>query len=229
MEQGLPSPSDNARMRLLHAAIRVFSKRQFDEVGIREIASIAGINSSQIFFYFKDKEGLYIEALKLSSRIALRLIKLLPELPKSDENDSIPRAKFAIWTNIRMFVGFGIFSKTNPNPGKLPELEYLALMFLLHEIRNPKKSSETILIEVVNPYVNYLSNCVQILRPDLDNDSILKMGISIYGQLLFFICHQELLCLVNGENYNNSIEDFTEHFANFIINGIDVDKYGARN
>lgn len=175
MEQGYSMPSDSSRMRLLHAAIRTFSKKGFDGASIREISAQAGINSSQIFFYFNDKDGLYLESLRLSCKLVARLIGSLPDSPKLGDFDASQNAKFAIMSHVKMFVNLGLFLKNHKEIGKLQELEHAALFFIVQEMQSPRSESENILMCAIKPHVDHMSNCIRVLRPDLNDAAILML------------------------------------------------------
>lgn len=221
MKQECPIKSDNTRMRLLHAAIQIFAKKNFDGASIREIAAKAEINSSQIFFYFNDKDGLYLESLRLSSRIVALMIGEVPEIPINEDTDALLVAKVAIWSHVKIFVKLGLFENNINGIGKLQELEFSALKFFLHEIRSTRAGSENIITEALLPHIQNMTKCIKILRNDLSDDSIFKMGISIHGQLLFFACHQQLFAMLRGKKFKEeSIGELVDHFSNFILNGI---------
>ena len=48
-----------ARTRLLHTALKLFSEKGFARTSTREIALAAGVNIAAIHYYFGDKTGLY--------------------------------------------------------------------------------------------------------------------------------------------------------------------------
>jgi len=54
-----PSKSDQARRRLLEAAVLIFGEKGPDGATVREIAQAAGQNLAAITYYFGGKEGLY--------------------------------------------------------------------------------------------------------------------------------------------------------------------------
>lgn len=51
------------RQAILNAARRCFAHDAYEQVGVREIASIAGIDASLVNRYFGSKEGLFAEAI----------------------------------------------------------------------------------------------------------------------------------------------------------------------
>ncbi len=50
--------SEETKKNILHAASRLFSKKGYDHVTMREIAKEAGCSHTTIYIYFKDKEAL---------------------------------------------------------------------------------------------------------------------------------------------------------------------------
>lgn len=227
MEPELPTSPDSSRTRLLHAAIKIFSEKQFDGASIRDISGLAGTNSSQIFFYFRDKEGLYLEALRFACRLGTRLVNTLPEPPDPQDPDAIAKAKYALRANIRMFVRLGVFSRLDPNAGKLPELEHFALMLLSQEIRYPRKAAEGIILEGLKPHTNHMVQCIRAIRPDLSEEANFHICISIHGQLMFFLCHQEILSNLGKEAWSEAnIESLTDNFSEFINYGINGVTFG---
>src|SRR5262245_43205887 len=51
--------SPQVRQRLVEAAIELAHSRGFEAVGVRQIASAAGVTPGMIAYYFGDKRGLY--------------------------------------------------------------------------------------------------------------------------------------------------------------------------
>src|ERR1700722_5216966 len=52
------------RVRLLEAAGQIFAEKGFKGGTVREIINLAGVNIAAVNYYFRDKEGLYVEAVK---------------------------------------------------------------------------------------------------------------------------------------------------------------------
>lgn len=50
----------DARQRLLHSALRLFTQRGFAATSVREICEQAGVTKPVLYYYFKSKEGLYL-------------------------------------------------------------------------------------------------------------------------------------------------------------------------
>ncbi|MFF0223297.1 TetR/AcrR family transcriptional regulator [Streptomyces sp. NPDC004629] len=60
--------AEESRRKLLDAALFHFSRRAFDEVTAAEITSTAGVANGLLFHYFRNKRGIYLEALAEATR-----------------------------------------------------------------------------------------------------------------------------------------------------------------
>jgi AcrR family transcriptional regulator len=50
------------RQKILDAALQLFSERHYDDIFTDDIARAAGVANGLLFYYFKDKRGLYVAA-----------------------------------------------------------------------------------------------------------------------------------------------------------------------
>ncbi|MDP2007309.1 MAG: CerR family C-terminal domain-containing protein [Rubrivivax sp.] len=53
------APAEDARLRLLHAGLRLFAQQGYARSSTRELAEAASVNVAAISYYFGDKAGLY--------------------------------------------------------------------------------------------------------------------------------------------------------------------------
>src|SRR6516165_11059323 len=63
----MPAP-DDTQDRLLEAAGQVFAEKGYEGATVREICRRAEVNIAAVNYYFRDKERLYIEAVKSACR-----------------------------------------------------------------------------------------------------------------------------------------------------------------
>jgi AcrR family transcriptional regulator len=65
---------------IIDAAIRLFGRKPFNQVGMREIAAEAGMSPASIYRYFSDRDELFVEALlRESTAIELRFIQIVEQ------------------------------------------------------------------------------------------------------------------------------------------------------
>ncbi len=56
------SPGDpGARIRLLKAAVELFTTKGYAATTVRQIVELAGVSAPVLYYYFKNKEGLYLQ------------------------------------------------------------------------------------------------------------------------------------------------------------------------
>jgi len=68
------------RNLIIDAAIRLFGRKPFNQVGMREIAAEAGISPASIYRYFADRDELFVEALlRESTAIESRFTQIIRE------------------------------------------------------------------------------------------------------------------------------------------------------
>jgi len=57
-------PAPEARERLLGAALELFTQRGYAATSVREICLAAGVTKPVLYYYFKNKEGLYLQLME---------------------------------------------------------------------------------------------------------------------------------------------------------------------
>lgn len=65
----------NQSQRILNAAFRCISSQGYANVSLRDIADEAGVVLSQLNYYYKNKEGLFIEVIKMLAKRYLHEIE----------------------------------------------------------------------------------------------------------------------------------------------------------
>ncbi|RMG61087.1 MAG: TetR/AcrR family transcriptional regulator [Deltaproteobacteria bacterium] len=73
MKKKKRSPEE-VRQRILVAAEELFAEKGFTGTTIREISERAGVNSAMIYYYFKDKKGLYRSVVDFSANETYRML-----------------------------------------------------------------------------------------------------------------------------------------------------------
>ncbi|TKJ40167.1 hypothetical protein CEE36_09915 [candidate division TA06 bacterium B3_TA06] len=114
------------RKKILDAATELFAQKGFEGASIRDIADKAGVTSPNIYYYYKDKQGLYQATLIESAVGLLELLKRIddPSASLRDRFLALAKAKMKLAkkknTAIELFTREWIDSGS---PGLSPKLE----------------------------------------------------------------------------------------------------------
>ena len=73
----------NARERLLEAGIALFAKKGYASTSVREIVARAGVTKPVLYYYFKNKEGLFIAILDMAADLQKAMLTEVLETPGS--------------------------------------------------------------------------------------------------------------------------------------------------
>lgn len=209
--------SPDTRHRLIEAAILTFAEKGFDGAGIREIAQRAKANSALVAYHFAGKEGLYLEALRgIFSRKSCAVSELAT-LPPADAPGAREAALQGFKDYIRAF-----FIELMSCQGSDP-IDEAAMILMAREMQAPRPASAPLLLEQLKPYVTHLTNCLQILRPDLDQEEIFAMGVSIQGHIIHFRNSLGIIRLLSGNpGYPEDLEKVIQHHIGFSLRGLGV-------
>jgi AcrR family transcriptional regulator len=212
----LALPPDT-RTRLIESAILHFSAKGFDGTGIREIAKGANANSALVAYHFCGKEGLYLEALRAIFSRKISPVTQLSGLPPAGTPGARKAALLGFQNYIQAFVT-ELMSCDGSDP-----VDEAAMILMAREMQSPRPSSSALLLEHLQPYVAYLTNCLQILRPDLNDEELFAMGVSIQGLMIHFRNSLGIIRLVRGNpNYPEDMAKVIQHFIDFSLRGLGV-------
>lgn len=211
---GLPH---DTRTRLIESAILHFATKGFDGAGIREIAKSANANSALVAYHFCGKEGLYLEALKhIFTRKACHVARLA-SLPRIEG----PGAREAALQGLRDHIQ--AFMEDLMSCDRMDPVEEAAMALMAREMQAPRPASAALLMEHIQPHIDHLKYCLQVLRPDLSEDALMNMGLSIQGQLLYFRNSLGIVRLIRGNPaYPEDLSSLIQHFTDFSLRGLGV-------
>jgi AcrR family transcriptional regulator len=208
-----------AKSRLLKVAVLLFGKMGYEGVGIREIATAAGRNSSMISFHFGGKEGLHQAAVTLACGQIQRLVESFPALAGEGQPDARNRAEAGLRETIRILLDFAF----PPSPPVDAEGAFtLALIMLfLRELASPVPATEAMVLAAARPHANYMNRCIHAIRPDLDARSALAIGMGIYGQLVFFLTYKGVVPSFGTAGFAGAgPASLAEPLADFVLRGL---------
>jgi AcrR family transcriptional regulator len=209
-------PTDT-RTRLIESAILHFAAQGFDGAGIREIAKSANANSALVAYHFCGKEGLYLEALRAIFARKVSPVSELEGLPSVGTPGAREAALQGFQNYIRAFV-MELMSCDGSDP-----VDEAAMVLMAREMQSPRPASSDLLMEHLAPYVSYLTHCLQILRPDLDDEDLFAMGVSIQGLMLHFRNSLGIIRLIRGNpSYPDNLAKVIQHHIDFSLRGLGV-------
>ena len=212
----LALPQDT-RTRLIESAILHFAAKGFDGTGIREIAKGANANSALVAYHFCGKEGLYSEALKAIFSRKPCAVSELAGLPPAGSPGARKAALQGFQDYIRAFIT-ELMSCDGSDP-----VDEAAMILMAREMQSPRPACSALLMEHLHPYVTYLTNCLQMLRPDLNEEELFAMGVSIQGLMIHFRNSLGIIRLVRGNPaYPEDMAKVIQHFIDFSLRGLGV-------
>src|SRR5712692_4534787 len=66
----------DTKSHILKKAEQLFAQRGYDGVSMREIAEACAITKANIYYYFKDKEALYLQVLESDMTAMIEMLRL---------------------------------------------------------------------------------------------------------------------------------------------------------
>lgn len=132
--RGRPVGADRERTsaRILKAAQQCFNAREYSEVSMADVASLAGISGPAIYTYFKSKDDLFIESAMTLMRGGLKIVSDAAECSGnwSDRLKRVIDAQRGVQSEIDAFPL--IYSVVQARMVRFPD-KYKAVIALRHE------------------------------------------------------------------------------------------------
>ncbi|HKI35372.1 MAG TPA: CerR family C-terminal domain-containing protein [Gemmataceae bacterium] len=192
--------SDDPRTRLLEAAGQTFAEKGFKGATVREIVQRAGLNLAAVNYYFRDKEGLYQEAVKASCCGASDEFRLPEWSP-----DTSPAVKLAdfIRAEVRTVLG----NRAHPWHRRL----------MMLELANPTPACAELVAGRIRPRAELLGGLLRELLPEVPADRRNLIAHSIVGQCVFHRLAQPIVALLVGEEEYRTYDTarLAEHIIEF--------------
>ena len=189
----------DSRSRILAAATPLFAKHGLKGVGVRDLASAAGVNLSMISYHFGGKEGLYGEILKGQ----FEAMRYVDDIAASDLP---PLAKFELYIR-------GTIRRYRENP-------YL-LRYYVSELSNPTPCFKTIVRPAVQKILKVLCEAIDQgisrnqLRPTLNPaDAVLALAGMIN---FYFLVAPAARGFVDDQRERD--EELVKHFMDIVKSG----------
>lgn len=204
--------SENPRDRLLEAAGEIFAEKGFKGATVREIIDRAGVNIAAVNYYFRDKERLYIEAVKHGACV------------EADEHLSwsagTPPA-----TKLADFIRFHVVRLLAPSkPAWHARL-------IMRELTQPSAACTELVRDYIQPKSHILGGILEeLLPPNTPRKQRFLTAFSIMGQILFYCTHKPIVLLLLGDK-EQPYEDtaaLAEHITHFTLRALGIAEHGER-
>jgi TetR/AcrR family transcriptional regulator, regulator of cefoperazone and chloramphenicol sensitivity len=193
---------DEPRQRLLETAGQIFAEKGLKGATVRAICKRAGVNIAAVNYYFRDKERLYIEAVKNAACGSLESVPLPAWAPGTP-----PVVKLRDF--IRVMVG-RLMS---------PDKPAWHARLMMRELTEPTSACAEWVEEYVRPHAKVLREILgEALPPGTSDFRRWQIGFSIIGQCLFYLHCKPVVRLLLGDDYARiTPEVVAEHVAEFSL------------
>lgn len=182
---GRPSTNDSRRKEILEKSTECFIKFGYNKTTLDEIGDAIGFNKAALYYYFKNKEELFIQV--VNNQLTIGLNKVQHDL--SDMPDSEVKILKYLWNRTQIYANLiRLTSLSNEN--------ILDLNNTFEEIYRPYKKSE----------VRYISS---ILSSFIENKSISE--IEEFAELILDMVNSMGLSALLVKNISNQSQVLESH------------------
>jgi AcrR family transcriptional regulator len=201
--------TDETQDRLLQAAGQLFAEQGFEGTTVREICQRANVNNlAAVNYYFRDKERLYIEAVKSACQ------RQEAESPFPDRAPGTPpeaKLRDFIQTLVRQMLG-------DNSPPWIRQL-------FLRELAHPTEACTEFVQKIIRPKAERLGQILAELLPRAPERKRRLIAFSIVGQCFFHRFAQPIVALLVGDeearNYDSAL--LAEHITQFSFSALGLD------
>jgi AcrR family transcriptional regulator len=194
--------TDDTRKRLLESAGQVFADKGFKASTVREICQRAKANVAAVNYYFRDKERLYVEAVKWVIHCQeenFPLPELAPDTPSVEK--------------LRGFIRLVLGRMLDPrNPPWHHQL-------FLREMAQPTAACAEVVNERIRPVAEILMKLVGELVPGLPKRKRNLIAFSIVGQCFYHRVARPIVKILVGEEESQAYDAalLAEHVTQFSL------------
>jgi len=196
------SPTSNdARDRLLQSAIVEFAWHGYDHGTVRNICGKAEVNVNAVKYYFNDKRGLYIEAVREAHRVRQRHFEPSEEMLVEAQNQTPERM-------LRIFIGqlvqMSLAAQDRSDPNHL---------LIFREISNPTEAVQHIVRDFVRPHFEALNGILAQLMPHTETRRRNLFAFSVIGQCMHYKMAGPIIPMLINTSGRNALtaEEIADH------------------
>jgi AcrR family transcriptional regulator len=194
---------DEPREQLLNAAGEIFAEKGFKATTIRDICGKAQANVAAVNYYFRDKMGLYIEAVKRAhcSPVTIDLAQLTGATTAQ---------------KLHLFVlGMLTHLLDDSRPAWHAQL-------MMRELAEPTEACVALVESYIRPQALQLEAILGAVVPSHNRADFYMFGFSVVAQCLFYRVQRPIAELLVGpaEYATYSVEKLASHITRFSLPGL---------
>lgn len=191
---------DVTQQRLLEAAGQIFAEKGFEGATVREICQKAHVNIAAVNYYFRDKERLYIEAVKQACR-------------EDAENVPLPEWQSGVPPEVRL----RDFIRTVANRLLANNRPRWHTQLVLKEMTQPTAACTEWVQEQIRPLCEILGGILRELLPNVPDNKLRLIGFSIIAQCVYHRVFEPIVTLLVGEEEASTydVNLLTDHVVQF--------------
>jgi AcrR family transcriptional regulator len=205
----MPLP-DDTEQRLLAAAVRVFAEKGYEGATVRDICQQAQVkNIAAVNYYFRDKERLYIEAVKSACACQQERYPL-PDWPPG--TPAVEKLRGFIRT----------LASRMADDGEAPWHRQL----FLRELAHPTAACAEVVQTHIGPMAERLAQILQELLPALPERKRALIAFSIVGQCVYHKVARPITALLVGEEEHRAYDAtlLADHIIEFSLAALGLGK-----
>jgi AcrR family transcriptional regulator len=208
------SLKDDPQHRLLDAAGQVFADKGFEGASVREICQRAEVNIAAVNYYFRDKERLYIEAVKSACR---------------QQEESVPLPAWTPGTPARQKLRDFIHTLAR----RMLDRNHSATwqrQLIMRELAQPTEACTEWVRDHIRPSCEVLSGILAELLPDMPEGKRRLSAFSIVGQIVFHSLARPIVALLAGAEEYRTYDPalLAEHITEFSLNALGLGGGGRK-
>lgn len=208
----MSAPPLEAKQRLLMAAIQEFALHGYDHGTVRRICGRADVNVNAVKYYFTDKRGLYVEAVKEAHRSRHQKLVSTSFIPPGDEPGLDPEVRLKAF----------IFQMVKMAMDAQDRSDFRHLL-IFRELANPSEATQHIVQEFIRPHFERINQILeQLLPPETPKVDRQLLAFSTVGQCMHYKMAGPIIgMLISEEEYQQlSVERVADHIYSVILASI---------
>lgn len=209
-----PARNGETKRRLIAAASYLFAERGYHGTKVRDITARARVNLAAGNYHYGSKKALYLEVLR--QQFAETRDRITRGGGRRDPSELRRLSRGALAELLRARVQVMLDVLIGPPPG-------LHGTLMQREMCDPSEALPVIVDEFVLPMKAEMEQIVEHLEPTLPRADVVRSGMSIVGQVLFYrFAMPAVLRIMGVERYPKRFSaDVADYITTFSLAGME--------